>query len=141
MSLTGLTAFDHTLSTTNAWLKELMEDLRWDDRQRAYHALRAVLHTLRDRLTVPAAAAQGAQLPQLVRGVYYEGWRPTNVPQRVRHRDAFLAPVAAAFTHDPPADPEVVTRAVFRLLARHVAAGEIEHIERALPEELRGLWR
>jgi len=42
------------------------------DERRAYNALRAVLHALRDRLTTEEIAQFGAQLPTFVRGVYYE---------------------------------------------------------------------
>ena len=69
MSATTVTLFDATIHTTNTWLKDLMAILGLDDRQRAYHALRAVLHSLRDRLSVEGAAALGAQLPMLVRGL------------------------------------------------------------------------
>ncbi len=51
MSMTGLPVFDHTVHETNTWLHELMEELG-PDKQRAYSALRATLHALRDRLTV-----------------------------------------------------------------------------------------
>ena len=73
MSQTGVTAFDSTLQTTNVWLHEIMDRMCWQDKHRAYHGLRAVLHALRDRLPVDQAAALGAQLPMLVRGFYYEG--------------------------------------------------------------------
>jgi uncharacterized protein (DUF2267 family) len=66
--------FDRTLYKTHTWLKEIMEVLGTEDRHRAYMALRAVLHALRDRLTVEEVAQLGAQLPMLIRGLYYEGW-------------------------------------------------------------------
>jgi uncharacterized protein (DUF2267 family) len=55
MSATGLEAFDKTLQTTNTWLKQIGAPIG-PDRQRCYHALRAVLLTLRDRLTLDEAA-------------------------------------------------------------------------------------
>ncbi|WP_342235689.1 DUF2267 domain-containing protein [Inquilinus sp. OTU3971] len=74
MSATGLEVFDKTLQTTNIWLNEIGETLG-PDRQRCYQALRAVLQTLRDRLSVESAAHVSAQLPMLVRGIFYDGWR------------------------------------------------------------------
>jgi uncharacterized protein (DUF2267 family) len=71
MSATGLEVFDKTVQTTNAWLKEIME-VMGADRHRAYRILAAVLHALRDRLTVDEAAQLGAQLPILARGMYYD---------------------------------------------------------------------
>jgi uncharacterized protein (DUF2267 family) len=73
MSSTGLEAFDKTLQITHVWLDEIMAELG-PDRQRAYHALRAVLHALRDRWPLNLAAHLGAQLPLLVRGIYYDNW-------------------------------------------------------------------
>ncbi len=81
MSSTGLEVFDKTIQTTNSWLNEIGEDLG-PDRQRCYNALRAVLFALRDRLTVEEAADLSAQLPMLIRGIFYEGYRPSIMPQR-----------------------------------------------------------
>jgi len=57
--------------------------------------LRVVLHTLRDRLTPDEAVNLGAQLPMLVRGFYFEGWRPSQTSTRQRTREAFVSDVRA----------------------------------------------
>jgi uncharacterized protein (DUF2267 family) len=138
MTQTAITAFDSTLQTTNVWLHDIMRRLDWVDKHRAYHALGAVLHSLRDRLPVEGAAALAAQLPLLVRGLFFEGWHPAGKPLKERKKEDFLAHVAAAFPGDP-ADPEEVTRAVLAVLAEHVSAGEVAHLEHLLPPELRAL--
>lgn len=96
MSMTGLEAFDATIQKTNVWLKDIMDELDWDDRHRAYLALRSVLHSLRDRLTVEEATELGAQLPMLIRGSYFEGWKPAGKPIKY-DREGFLAQVRGQF--------------------------------------------
>jgi uncharacterized protein (DUF2267 family) len=141
MTATGPEVFDTTVQKTNAWLKAIMEELRWDDRQRAYLGLRAVLHALRDNLTVDEAAQLAAQLPMLVRGIYYEGWGPSRVPARDRDRATFLRRIEAAPERgDPTPDPERLARAVFSVLADHVSPGELEQVRPMLPRPLKALW-
>jgi uncharacterized protein (DUF2267 family) len=140
MSQVSLSPFDSTIHTTHVWLNDILERLGWQEPQRAYHALRAVLHALRDRLPVDQAATLAAQLPMLVRGIYYEGWHPYGKPLKERHKEEFLAHVAEGFGDEPPGELERVTRAVFRVLAKHVSAGEIDSVRRCLPAELRSLW-
>jgi uncharacterized protein (DUF2267 family) len=137
---TGLDIFDSTIQKSNLWLKDLMWELGWDDRHKAYQGLRITLQTLRDRLTIEEVAQLGAQLPLLLRGTYYEGWDPTGLPTKERHLTAFLAPIRAHFRHDSCVDGEAVARAVFRVLANYISAGEIQDILHALPKELQALW-
>lgn len=139
MSATGLTVFDSTLHTTNEWLRDVMDRLGTDDRHRAYLALRVVLHELRDRLPTQEAIDLGAQLPMLVRGFYYEGWRPGRARKSRRAADLFER-ISEAFKDDPEVDPEMVARAVFETLARRVSEGEISDVISALPTELKRLW-
>ena len=82
MSTTGLPVFDTTVQETNLWLKAVMDGLHTDDRHLAYLALRATLHALRDRLGPENAVHLAAQLPMLVRGLYYEGWRLAASPDQ-----------------------------------------------------------
>src|ERR671925_1540833 len=121
MSTTGLEVFDTTVQTTNQWLNEISEVIG-PDRQRAYDVLRAVLHSLRDRLTVDQAVHLGAQLPMLIRGIYYEGWRPSFEVCKL-HRDEFFECVLAHFTRTAleDSDPELTIRAVFHTLSRNIA--------------------
>ena len=87
---TGLDVFDTTVQESNLWLKDVMERIGTDDRHRAYSTLRAVLHALRDRLGPANASHLGAQLPMLLRGLYYEGWHMTGTPSKERHEIEFL---------------------------------------------------
>jgi uncharacterized protein (DUF2267 family) len=139
MSANGLEVFDTTVQKTNGWLKDIMSSLGWAERERAYLALRTTLHALRDRLTVDEVAQLGAQLPMLVRGIYYEGWNPGDTPpSAVRHREEFLAHIALVFGTD---DAESVASAVFGVLSHRISEGEIEDVRQALPAEIRELWR
>ena len=116
MSMTGLDAFDTTVHKTNRWLNELMELAGWDAKQKAYLAIRATLHALRDRITVDEVAHLGAQLPMLMRGFYYEGWHPSGKPVKERHVEQLLARIAREFRSDDLVEAERMARAVFALL-------------------------
>ena len=141
MSATGLPVFDTTIQKTNLWLSELMQDLDWDNRHKAYQALRGVLHVIRDHLPVTEAVHFGTQLPMLVRGFFYEGWRPAGKPIKDHTVDGFLSAVADHFPKDPDIDAERVTRAVCSLLADHLPGGEIEKIINVMPKPLRQFWQ
>ena len=140
MSVAGLSGFDETVQISNEWLHELMRAVDWDDKARAYRLLRVTLHALRNFLTPHEAVQFGAQLPTLIRGTFYEGWRMTEAPRRDRSKQALLAEVEAAFKQDPNADPEQLVRAVFKLLAEKISAGEIGEVKHLLRADVRALW-
>jgi uncharacterized protein (DUF2267 family) len=140
MTVTGIEALDSTVHQTNAWLKAIMGRLGTEDRHRAYLALRTTLQALRDRLQPEMAVHLGAQLPMLVRGLYYEDWHMAGTPTRERHKEDFLAHITTAFRRDPQVDAEQVARAVFTVLAEHIDPGEVRKVMSVLPHELRDLW-
>jgi uncharacterized protein (DUF2267 family) len=137
MSTPTTQLFDHAVAGAAQWVDEVAAELGTEDRREARRVLRTVLHALRDRLDVHESAQLAAQLPELVRAMYYDEWVPgRNSP---RHRDEFLSVIA----HD--AGLHGVTEASFALTAtmavirRHVSAGEIEDVLAVMPSELRSL--
>jgi uncharacterized protein (DUF2267 family) len=141
MGRSVLHLFDASLQKSQIWLNDLMNELGWEEKpQNACLALRTALHTLRDRLTPEEAVHLGAQLPILIRGVYYEGWKLSGKPVKERHRTEFLEHVATAFRDNPTVDPEKVMRAFFKILKRHISRGEADNVKHLLPKTLQELW-
>lgn len=137
MSALGLKILDENVQTTNKWVKEVDELAGFDNRQRAYRLLRAVLHVIRDNLLLAEVAQLGAQLPTFIRGVYYEAWDPSVNPAKLRNREDVIARLQQNFSTDPLEDPERAFAAVFRVLEAHVSAGEMEHVRASFTRDVR----
>ena len=141
MSVTGLATFDKSLQTIHSWLNELEDDLGWADKHKTFQGLRVVLHALRDRLSVEQATKLAAQFPVLLAGFYYENWQPTGKPIKTRHKEAFLAEIQSELEDvGPDIDAEQVVRAVFKLVAHRVSAGEVDDVKNMFPKHLKALW-
>ena len=130
---------DRSVEKTHIWLNEVAEELETDDRQAAYRVLRAFLHAVRDRLTVDEAAQLAAQLPDLIRGIYYENWVPAHTPAKYRDVDEFLRRVADEALLAGETEASYACAAAARVLKRHVSEGELKDVLAVLPKELRGL--
>ena len=140
MTRTGFEVFDRAVHAANGWLHELESRMGWDDRRAAWRLLRISLHLVRDRLGADEAAQFAAQMPLLIKGAYWEGWRPSAPREPAGTAAAFLEPLAAAFDEDPGFDAEAAFREVVGVLSFHVAEGELEDVRRALPEAVKPLW-
>ena len=141
MSATGLDVFDSTLQKTHIMLDEIMGGTG-RDRRAAWHVLGAVLRAVRDRVPIELGAHLSAQLPLLVRGAYYDQFRPADVPMPLRSWNEFLALVAIGLVDlDPPMAPAEAAETVFRTLSRHLTEGLVDKVCAALPEPVREHWR
>lgn len=139
MGAANLDVFEKTLQTTNIWLDEISAVLG-PDRRVAWKVLSVVLHKLRDRLPAALSAHLSAELPLLVRGVYYDQFEPDKQPMRWDY-DEFVSEVSKWLSDTRPVDPVLAIQAVFQVLSRHLPRGKIDKVQNALPEALRSAWQ
>lgn len=135
--------FGGTCQRSIEWLDVVAAELG-DNRQHAYHALRGVLHALRDRLPVAEATDLAAQLPMLLRGLYYDGFSLRTAGQRYRTKREFLDHVRDGMKTGPnrvmDIPPDDACRAVFLAIERFVTDGEVRQVINALPAEIQEMW-
>ncbi len=137
MSSTGVENLDRSIDKATAWLADIGAGFGTSDRRLAYRVLRAWLHCLRDRLSVEVAAHFAAQLPDLLRGVFFDGWNPSRVPQKYD-----CAAYVTRFAREARVrDSDVVkaARIVSAVARRHMSAGVVAEAFRLLPADLGNL--
>ncbi|AHH18322.1 hypothetical protein NONO_c35350 [Nocardia nova SH22a] len=125
------------VETAHAWLRAVADQLGTDDRTFTHRVLRAWLHTVRDRLDVEVAAHFGAQLPELLRGVYYGGWIPAHVP--VRHDTGTFIEQFAAESGVSSDEAVALIGAVTTALAAMFSPGHLDHVLAVVPGPLRAI--
>jgi uncharacterized protein (DUF2267 family) len=130
--MTTVDTIDRTVEKTNLWLDELASELGTDERRQAYRVMRAVLHTLRDRVGVDETAQLGAQLPTLLRGTFYENWRPSDTPHD-HDVDSFLRRIQDEGHLAGETEASYAAAAAWRVLARHVGRGQLDDVLVVLP--------
>lgn len=140
MSAQGLEVIDHTVQLTHQWINDLKGRLGWQSSRDSLRLLRVTLLQVRDHLGHDELAQLSAQMPLLVRGMFYEGWSPSNTPTQARSLEAFLEPIEAklADVQGWRGAPDVT--AVFETLNAKISAGEVEDVRAGLPQAIRELW-
>ena len=137
MSRTGVDSLDRSIERTNQWLGDVAASFETEDRKLAYRVTRSWLHTLRDRLPVTVAAHLAAQLPELLRGVFYEGWNPSKVPAKY-DRDEYVARFARnAQIHN--SEVRKAGQLVTSAMRRHLSDGVVNEAFGVLPADIREL--
>jgi uncharacterized protein (DUF2267 family) len=138
MSAQHLEVLETTLHKTHEWLAAISDQTHLDTHE-SYQALRAVLQTLRDRLPTDEAVHLAAQLPLLIRGIFYEGWRPSEGPLKADLED-FLKSVSEKIVTPRPVDPLWVTQQVMGVMHRFLGEGELEKVRGLLSKKLQGIF-
>jgi uncharacterized protein (DUF2267 family) len=137
MSRAGHDAFNHAMHTANTWLADIGAAFDTDDRHYCQRTLRAWLHCLRDRLTIDAAAKFGAQLPELLRGMYYDGWEPHKVPVKYGVDDYVRRFSAQANIRT--AQVPTVAATITEVIADHMSPGQLTEAFAEFPTDLRSM--
>lgn len=136
-----LVPFSSTLQRTQAWMKDMMAALEVDDPHKAYRAMRASLHAIRDRIPTDEALHLGSQLPLPVLGVYFDGYRAADAPDPTRHERDFLERVRGEIAPAGDLDPRQAVEATLKTLRIHTSEGQFEQVRELFHKELQGLWQ
>lgn len=131
--------FSHSAQQAQQWVNELAADLGWPENL-SHRLMRAVLQALRDWLSPEEAADLSSQLPEMIRGIYFEGWDPAKSPAVERDKRDFVLRISKSLNEQPEVDIEEGIAAVFRLLDRHLSHGEIIQVKNSMRKSLRQLW-
>src|SRR5437763_8923030 len=111
MSQQGLETIESTRQKTHEWIARVAETEHMEKRD-AWKALRAVLQTVRDRLPLDVAIHFGAQLPMLIRGMYYEDWEFSKAPIKM----------------------------ALSVIASYIGAGEMDKVKHSFPRDMQNLF-
>jgi len=132
--------FEKFCNEAQAWAHEIAEGIRAPERTDwALSVLRAVMHTLRDRTMQQEVFHLSAQLPVLIRGIYFEGYDPKNKPVKM-NADEFISTVKKRMSPGVDVPPGEAIRAVMAVLYHKVSRGELEDIRGSMPKDIQKMW-
>lgn len=140
MSTQGLEIIEHAAQTTHEWVNELSARLGWTSKRSALRLMRTILHLVRDHLLVDEMAQFSAQLPLLIRGMFFEGWVPKRTPLKDRSAGGLLRAVEEQMGDTEEYRGSEDIKYVFELLNNHLSRGEIEDVRASLPGDIRAFW-
>ena len=141
MTVATASQLERSLHLTNAWLERLEDIGGFEGQDRSYSVLKAALQTLRDRLTVDESADLAAQLPLIVRGMFFESWKPARTPQKFRAARDMVDHFQQHLGRGDNVDPEQALRSVFQLLEERITEGEIQDVRLMLNKDIANeLW-
>ena len=78
-----------------------------------------------------------AQLPLVVRGAYYDQYKPSALPEKTRSLDAFMGKIDDELKFGRPVSGRDALQVVCSVLAKHVDDGQIAKVWEALPADIR----
>lgn len=122
------------------WLYDIADNCEWDDLNKPLAALRAVLHQVRDNLPLNESVHFSAQLPLLIKGIYFENWNPNIAPLKERNEELFLSSVSENLKMHPDVDPQEAVIGVVGTLTHKLPKEEIAKLNKVLPKGIRGFF-
>jgi uncharacterized protein (DUF2267 family) len=133
---------ENNIHQTMDWIYAIEEACHWDEnnQKKAFLALKAVLHQLRDLLPIESAAQLGDLLPIVIRGIFFENWKPTTPQVPEPKREDILKNMTSALYPYHSVDVEQTVRGVLQVLKQKLPTNELEAIIRGLPKELREFY-
>ena len=131
----------------NLFVKNLAKNLGHpNETGRTGIVLRAVLHTLRERITISESFNMMAQLPMFLKAIYVDNWKYREKPIRL-DKEEFLKEVErhqnqyGEYEFSWEKSTEDIVKLVIKELSSYIAKGEFEDIMAQLPEDIETMFR
>jgi uncharacterized protein (DUF2267 family) len=145
--MNSMNHFEKYDSERNEFLKELSENLNHPENpDQVERVLRAVLHILRERLSIQQSFHLLSQLPVFLKLLYIEGWKYHEKPVRIRSLEKFKEAVKdeqfklGERDFDWTASTEKIMNTILTSLRKYLSHGEILDVLATLPAELHPLF-
>ena len=132
--------FERTTHEAHEWVNDLAGRTGWTNEREVLRLMRVVLCKIRDHLPVDEMAQFSAQLPMILRGMFFEGWQPKLTPVHERHTAELVAAVEEKVGDVLDYRGEADIKGVFEVINKHISRGEVEDVRACLPQELRDFW-
>lgn len=138
--------FDKYAQEGNRFMKELSQNLGHPEDQNATaRILRAVLHSIRDRIAISESLDFLSQLPMFLKAVYVEQWKYNEDVERINSIEGFKEKVKQEQAKWGEREfaweisTEEIIKTVFNTLEKYTSPGQMEHLRGMLPAELQEL--
>lgn len=138
--------FEKYAQEGNTFVHNLAKDLdHQDEIGRTGMILRAVLHSLRERITISESLHLLSQLPMFLKAIYVDNWKYLEKPLRLNTKQDFISEVEehqkqfGEQEFNWKKSTEEIIRIVFKSLDTYVSQGEFQDITDQLPKDLKDL--
>lgn len=133
--------FEKYAQEGNLFIKKVADELGIPhDIDHAFRVTQAVLHTLRDRITIEESQHLISQLPMAIKAVYVHDWKLGKKREKYETRQEFLNSIyehgGRTVGRDFDDEPQAKIQAVFRVIKNYVSEDEIAHVKNQLPQEI-----
>jgi uncharacterized protein (DUF2267 family) len=81
-----------------------------------------------------------AQMPLLLKGIYFDGYDPSGKPLTIRSREELFDEIQDRFDKAEGLSGEIITRAVLKVLYKRAGEGEMDDIKENMPADIQGLF-
>ncbi len=139
--------FEKYTGEANTFMSELAQKLGHpEEKGRVYIVLRAVLHSLRDRITISESLDLLAQLPMYLKAIYVDNWKYREKPVRLNTIEEFTKHVEEEQGHYGETEfpweksTEEIIQITLGLLSQYITRGELEDILAQVPDNIKPLF-
>ena len=139
--------FDKYKNDGNRFVRELSIELGYPrETERTGRILIAVLHTLRDHLSVDQSLRILSLMPMFLKGIYVDGWENTKKKEITQLND-FLKEIWRQEEFKDENDFENIAETehalvmVFHVLRKYISSEDLHKIAEILPEKIQPLFK